>query len=351
MKKSKRIIALLVTVLTLASCEVEFSPNDRWSNIPVVYCLLDQDADTTYVRVQRCFMGEGNQYHYAANPDSINYPEGALTVLIEEWNTWVDNSGNFHPYGETPRKTYNFQYAEIDGKDTGFFATSRHPVYWCQTGGQFDTNSIFRLKIVDNATGDTIAKGETRLIYGNLRLSSPNNVTHFQFTGTAGSKTCDIRWSTITNARQYQPMVRFFYRDFIVDRSSIPYDTTITNHYIDIPCNRVKSNMRDPYCSTILEQNTFLGEIKKQLEGDTCNKNVIDTVHVYIHCCTEDLAAYIYSSHPGGSLNQEPFTYTNMEGGLGIFAARRTHIYFPIKTPLNSQSDYIRALKELGVGF
>ena len=63
--KTVRIIAILILcVCSFVSCEVEFSPNDKWTEIPVVYCVLDQDDDTSFVRVQRCFLGEGNQYRY-----------------------------------------------------------------------------------------------------------------------------------------------------------------------------------------------------------------------------------------------------------------------------------------------
>lgn len=347
----KHILIAISALLLFASCEVEFSPNDQWHNIPVVYCLLDQDDDTTFVRVQRCFLGEGNQYRYAAIFDSVNYPQGSVTVLMEEWNTWIDNDGERHQYGDSPRRIYNFDYTLLTDKDSGIFFNTLQPVYFCPTGGQLDTTCLYILKVIQNASGDTIAKAHTLLIRGNMKLQQPNNVTLFQFGGASGNKSCDIKWTTIRNARQYQPIVRFYYRDFIINRSQIPWDTTITPHFIDIPCNVIKSNLRENVCSTKLEQNTFLSYIKKSLEGDTCNKNVIDTVDIFIHCGTEDLAAYLYASHPLATINQEPFIYTNIEGGIGVFAARRTHIFFRIGTPLSSASDYIKSLKELGVGF
>jgi len=152
------------------------------------------------------------------------------------------------------------------------------------------------------------------------------------------------------DARQYQPVVRFFYRDFIVDQTVVPYDTIIRPHYIDIPCNSVKSNMRNPFYSTQLDQNYFLSTVKANIH-DTCNKNVIDTVQIFITCCNEPLAAYLYSNNPAGSLNQDPFLYTNVEGGLGVVASRRRHISFRIESPGSSVSNYKKSLHDLGVGF
>ncbi len=347
----KKILFSIIIIFCFASCEVEFSPNAEWRETPVVYCLLDQDEDTTFVRVQRCFLGTDNNYRYSTISDSINYPQGALTVIMEEWNGTTTSEGLVYRSGNSPKRVFNFDYQEIINKDSGMFYNTLQPVYVCCTAGQLDSTCVYRLCIVKNSTGDTIAQSETSLVYGDMSLTRPNNVTLFQFSGTSGSKTCEITWSAINGARQYQPIIRFFYRDFIIDRSVMPWDTTITPHYLDIPCNVVKSNMRDPYLTTRLEQNYFLSTIKSALQYNVCNRNVIDTVLVFITCCSEPLAAYIYASHPGGAFNQEPFTYTNIEGGLGVFASRRRHIQFTVGTPLSSASNYIKTLKELGVGF
>ncbi len=351
MRKLRIILLMPVIALAVASCEVEFSPNAEWRETPVVYCLLDQDADTSYVRVQRCFLGEGNQYRYSNVTDSIYYPQEALTVFIEEWDSWTDGDGILHRAGGSPRKVYYFDYKEITDKEDGQFNNTVQPIYVCHTGGQLDSTCIYRLAVVKNSTGDTIAKSETTLVYGDMNLSKPNNVTLFQFSGTAGSKNCEIIWSSLQNARQYQPIVRFFYRDFIVNTSVNPPDTTISKHYIDIPCNVVKSNMRDPFLTTKLEQNYFISTINSSIEDRTCNKNIIDTVQIFITCCSEALAAYIYANNPSASLNQDPFLYTNIDGGLGVFAARRSSISFKVRTPASANSSYIKGLKDLNVGF
>ncbi len=342
-------LILILSVVVLVSCEADFSPNDSWRDVPIVYCILDQDDDTTYVRLQRCFLGEGDQRQYASVPDSNYYPVGSVTVLMEEWTTWKDNDGRRHRYGNTPARVYNFSYGHLNGKPEGIFSGGSQPIYYYPTGGMLDTTCLYCLKVIKNATGDTIAKAETLLINGNMTLYKPNNVTLFNFSGS--TKTCEITWSSLNEARQYQPLVRFWYRDFIIDTTVIPQDTTIRVKSIDIPCNVVKSNMRDISYTTKIEQQYFLSTIQQALIGDSCNKNVIDTIDMFVYCCTEDLAAYLYANNPSGSFNQDPFVYTNIDGGLGVFAARRHHISFRVGTPLSSASDYIRKLKELNVGF
>lgn len=351
MKKIKILIMVLTACVALVSCEVEFSPNAEWRETPVVYCLLDQDDDTSYVRIQRCFLGEGNQYRFASVADSNYYPQDALTVAIEEWNATMSANGVASITGNAPRRVYDFEYKEIVNKEEGRFYNKVQPVYACATAGQLDSTCIYRLVVVKNSTGDTIATSQTRLVYGDMSLSKPNNVTLFQFAGTSGSKSCELIWSSLENARQYQPVVRFFYREFSINTSVTPPDTIIKPYSIDIPCNVVKSNMRDPYVTTKLSQNYFLSTIKSSIADVASNKNIIDTVEIFINCCTEPLAAYIYANNPGGSFNQEPFLYTNIDGALGVFAARRCGISFRVPSPGSVMSNYIKELKALNVGF
>lgn len=345
-----RIFPIIIAAAVLfASCEVEFSPNDNWKDIPIVYCLLDQDDDTTYVRVQRCFMGEGNQLQYAQIGDSINYPQGAITVIMEEWKTQRDNDGTYRVTGSAPIKVYNFEYGVMSNKDSGMFYSEGQPIYKSYTKGMFDTASLYRLKVIKNATGDTIAKSETMLVRGNMMLKKPN--ISFDFVGAQGNRTCDLEWTSLTNARQYQPIVRFWYYNLYIDESVTPHDSTFERNYVDIKCNVVKSNMREALYNTKLEESKFLANIKTALKDEECKRFIIDTVYIYIVSCTEDLAAYLYASNPLNSLSQDPFTYTNIDGGLGVFAARRQHIFFKMKTPSAPASNYIKQLKALDVGF
>ena len=70
-----------------------------------------------------------------------------------------------------------------------------------------------------------------------------------------------------------------------------------------------------------------------------------------------DMNAYMNSVASGTNLNQTTDTYTNIHGGVGIFAARRTHLYKYLladnsMNPINSSNPGLRAyLTELGVGF
>lgn len=362
----KQCISIVLGLLSLwfVSCNVEFSPNASWQEIPVVYCVLDQDADTTFVRVQKCYLGEGNNLAYSSIMDSVNYPQGSIEVKLLAWKAVRSRYGMLEkdPAATTPKKEFAFDYFISHDKIDGAFCSPDQPLYICSTAGLLDTSAVYQLLVIKNETGDTIASSFTSLV-GNytdmsILLRHPNNNTKFQFSGSAGNGRCSFEWLTLPRARQYQPTVRFYYRDFMVYNRGDHFDTVITPHYLDILVSSVKVNLNSYVAQTNLDEQRFLSAIKDGLKdklvdenGDTINRNIVDSVDIYIKACTEELAAYLFSQEDNGSINQDGYNYSNIIGGKGVFAARRAKVFYRIATPPNSDSRYKKKIKELGVGF
>ena len=348
----RNIWLLSIVVLLLCSCDDKFSANAAWSDIPVVYGLLDQDEDTTFVRVQRCFVGDGDQREFAQMVDSIYYPDGAVTVKMEAWASYIDSKGLQIRTGDAPVRVFDFNTIRIDDKEEGVFDKGGYNAFCCRTKDLLDTSCVYRLILINAASGDTLATAETPLIYGTIHLNKPNTNSPFSFSGVGANKKCDITWTSIRNARRYQPRVLFKYHDFIdTTYSNGVRDTIMTPHEVSIACPEVKNDMTSTQITSSLFQTTFLNIIKQSIDDYSINKVPEDSVTLYVECCTEDMAAYIYAQSPNGSINQDIYNYTNVSGGVGVFAARRTHISFEVPTRSESRSGYRIALRDLGVGF
>ena len=346
--KNKWFMFLLPTLALATSCKVEFSPNVTWQEMPAVYGLLDQDDDTTFVRVQRCFLGDGSAYDYAQVYDSINYPEGRISVLMEEWNAtgWKDSNAALTPVGTAPLRTFTFAYTERH-KDSGMFNGDPQPVFYCVTKGMLDSTRLYRLLVVDNASGDTLAKASTSLLRGTMRLNRPNTNVIFNF-NSAG--VCEAVWTAMGSARRYQPTLRFFYNNFRIDSSQGFYDTIYTPRSIDILFDWQKSSMNSRTITYNFSQSRFLTTIQQALAHDTNDKRLADSVDIYIRCCDENMVQYLHSHELNGGINQSDYSFSNIEGGVGIFAARRTHLVFTVPSPAYKGA-YVRALEDLHVGF
>ena len=242
------VLALLFTSV-LTSCEDDFTPNAEWKNTPSVYCLLDQDDDTTFVRLQRCYLSDNNLYDGSGISDSIYYPDGAVTVVIKAWH----NEEESKQEGATPVKTLTFNRM-LREKSDGAFAHGPQPIY-CHANmpGDLDTNYYYQLVITDNSSGNIIASAGTTLI-GDANtthswLKNPFPVganSHNTFNMLYGY--ADIKWYPFARGRLYQPRIRFYYR--------YRYDSDSLRH-IDITCDAVKQTTQNIEMSTRISKEHY----------------------------------------------------------------------------------------------
>lgn len=334
-----RILLSTLLLSSFVSCDVEFSPNAEWKDVPVVYCLLDQDEDTTWARVEKCFLGTDDMFQYTQIVDSLYYPEGSLAVQLYEWNAVRGAHNSLTPTGVNPKRILNFEGGWFDNKQQGTFSSPKQYLFYC-ANPSLDTSCVYELRITKHSdSGDVlIARSSTTLVGTDSSTFASylhvGNGNYFRFM----SGKCDIRWRSFARARYYQPMVRYFY---LVNNEY---------RYVDIYCPEIHTANYDLNRQVSLSENTFLANMYTALVGDTAAKDFADSVHVYLRACNEDLSAYMNSNSSNSTDNSQ--LYTNIEGGTGVFGARRTLLYKAMRSDTAVTSSHIHyKLKELGVGF
>lgn len=319
-------------LLLAVGCEVEFSPNAEWKETPVVYCVLDQDDDTTWVRVEKCYLSDGDIRQYGSCSDSINYPQGALQVslLAVNDNGVVDSM--------------DFTYTLRD-RDEGDFASGPQPVYYCNTRRRLRDDCYYILRIRRTADNSILAEASTSLIVktsGNQAIvTQPNDQVPFGF---SWKRNFDIKWRSLNNVRLYQPVVRFYYTYYYLD------DDT---HYVDLPCaTRLVPPAADVY-TIQYSRDAFLSAVSRYFAGDTNSKGYPMMFDIYITMCDENLYAYMHSASSGSALDQGSQVYSNISGGLGVFGSRRMHIYRSVPGDDSDREGVgmLPLLRSLDVGF
>ncbi len=331
---------LLVTsaIVIFTSCSTEFNPNTNWKETMLVYGLLDQDCDTTWVRVQKCFLGEGNANDFAQIMDSSCYKESALTVRINEWSA-INKNGILTKTSQTG-VVFNFQYTMLNNKPVGDFYAPNQPVYYCETKGMLKTDKVYELEILNNETGVKVTS-ETSLIGGAISLLKPDSFFQFN-SGNKNNRTVILKWTTDEDhrARIFQPVVRFFYWENGVLK------------YVDIKASQVRNSNNYNELQMSLVRSTFGAELKEKIGvNPSVNRLIADSVHIFIHMGNEILSNYMSVSAPPSSIVQERPTFSNINGGLGIFASRRTKVKEMREVPKAVNSEYREFLKSLGLGF
>lgn len=327
--KNKLFPILLLTVL-LFSCEAEFSPNAEWREVPVVYCVLDQDDDTSWVRVEKCYLSEGNIYAYGSVSDSINYQPGVINVYLLAYR------------GGVCVDSIPFTYTVRD-RQSGDFAFEAQPIYY--STATLHESDMYKLVVRRKSDGSIICSTDSipLIIQDNsVLVTEPANNSMFIFKGSGGNAHCNIKWNVLRNARRYQPIVRFYY-----------LENGDTN-YLDLHCNsRTLDNPNAQALSVEYSRAAFLGTIKEALKNKPADRIYLKKVDIYVTACSEDLNAYMVSLAVNGGIEQVGEVYSNIDGGVGVFATRRTHLFKNVRadSSLVPNVGLYWYIKQLGVGF
>lgn len=346
---------LAISAAAITSCRVDFSPNAEWRDVPSVYCVLDPEEDTVFVRLQRCYLGEDNLYNYSTIADSTNYPEGSVEVHLLAWKD-DQATGTRLTANRRLVDRWELDYMVRTGKPEGSFAGGEQPVYYCVPGGarlRSDSSCIFQLVVLKSGTSDTLAQAFTDMVgfrplspvWGGdsveskiLTSPSAQRGNHFAFVmGCSGV----IKWNILPRGRYYQPILTFYYRKLGDTLSVTIPGTPISN-----------GNNAFTLQSKSITQEKFLSTIGNALRNNTDSLYNVNHVDISIAVCNEDLYAYINSQGGSNTLGQELQGYSNIDGGLGIFGSRRTHICYRVPCDSTGKPGYIPAtLKDLHVGF
>jgi hypothetical protein len=86
MFKALRFPVALILLLLVFSCNKDLNVNADWQEITVVYGLLDQTSDTTFIKITKAFLGPGDAMMFAKIPDSSNYLE-PIEARLDEYNS------------------------------------------------------------------------------------------------------------------------------------------------------------------------------------------------------------------------------------------------------------------------
>ena len=324
MKKIILYFSVLLAAVLMSACEVDFSPNADWQDTPVVYCLLDQDDDTTWVRVERCYLSNGNIYSPGLISDSINYPEGSIQIsllAIKDGNA-IDS--------------IEFTYT-LRQRDEGSFAAGMQPVYFAVTRNWLRDDCYYRLFVRRTSDNSVLAWAETPLVVkkaGSV-IVKPDKVF----------LPCRVEWRSMNNARLYQPMLRFLY-------CVVNDDESVDTLHLDLNMREVRGDTLDKY-SVELARQSFLTTVYEALKDDPRKKYYPKLFEIYLNACSEDLNVYLNSISDGGNISQAQDVYTNIHGGVGVFASRRTHIYRRVPGDASDVpgKGLYALLMDLGVGF
>ena len=324
MKNIRFILGLSWFILVFNSCSTRVDLYAEYKDVPIIYAMLNPKTDTNYVKITRAFCGTNddpiNAKEVALIADSSNYPGKLDARIIEVKST----HGNVY---EPTGRVMVLDTITLHDKKAGTFYSPDQTFYY--TSEPFNTGANgskykYRLVVV-KPDGDTLT-AQTGMV-GNEEFAIITGGVGFQMATTNAMRKIIFRADGF--ASLYEVAIQFNYRERKNGHSIVK--KSVDRSFGTRPLNEFhKIEGTDNYYSLEYSENWLFNALAYAIGGDTIvdpnHPNVtryIDDFIITISAAGDDLAYYYIANQAQA---ESPIslvtTYTNIEGGYGLFSSR-----------------------------
>jgi hypothetical protein len=289
---------LIITGALLSSCDTDIDINASNLDVPIVYCLLDTESPTQYLKLNKTYLVSSAAIENPPVSDS-QYFEGNIQIVMERWeNNKPVEFIDFYPTYEVP-------------KTPGFFPSDQNLLY--KADATIKSNSLYMVSIYLEDR-EKIIHASTKTI-GDLKVIDPIDLEVRKISLNQGIN-YTTRWQQVANAGIYQVVIRFHYAE--------TKDGIRSEKYLDWPQSFTNPLSNVDYLSKDISGTRFFYVLE---EGIPVDENVVREalgVDFYILSGGSEIKFYIESTSPSeGALMERP-VYTNMVNGIGVFSSMAT---------------------------
>jgi hypothetical protein len=300
MFKALRFSIFLLPLLLVFSCNKDLDVNADWQEITVVYGLLDQTADTTFIKITKAFLGPGDALMFAKIPDSSNYHD-TLDVRLDEYN------------GEALVKQIKLDTVTIKNKQKGdsIFYYPNQLMYY--TTASLNENYTYKLFIRNTKTGK-IVTSQTNLVH-DFEILKPQSQASFP-----PNQYFEVKWTPAQQGKRYQLLIRFFYDEYLKSDPKIKETKSID--WI------VFNDIKTPDVATVqpfdlyLPSDAFYSFVGSNIDTNSKVTRAALYCDYIFSVAAADMNTYMEVNEPSLSLVQERPPFSNITNGIGLFSAR-----------------------------
>lgn len=311
MKTQKSILMALAFAGLLASCKQEVDLYADFREVPIIYGILDAEADTNFIKITRAFYAPGDATQIAMNPDSSNYP-GRLDVRLTEFRN-----------GQEMREIV-LDTITIHNKQEGtFYAPDQKLYYTTEPLCKNATNAHYSYRLtVAFPNKDTISTQCD--IVGNQGFKVQSLA--FNFSKEYFGKKKQFRFKPAVNGACYEFRLGFtFLEQRTPDSDSVPRtmywnvgtydDSYLSTHTVE-----------DCYAFDYSPM-AFYDELTTFIGGDTAvvglSRYITDyPVELTMTVCGKNLQRYLYYNDPSTLIPNGDLEFSLINGGYGVFSSR-----------------------------
>jgi len=327
--KLQGIFAIGAIVLILAGCSTDVELNAPYKSTTVVFGLLDPGADTQWVKINKTFLGDGNNLDYALIRDSSEYRWEDFERLVMEQ---IVNGVVINEFVLQPK--------EISNKSiSGIFYGPHQTVYYFPSQGGLNQEATYRLICDFVSRPDVYAS--TNLVKSStmsFQIPQPNQfIVLAQTSGTGSSVTYNnnvtVRWTPVENAELYSLTLRFNYverRYADLAHTMLESETPRTAEWNIGQFKRESLALQGGFLSLQFNAEPFFIFLGNTIPTDPYVLRQIGTFdgtrtrcfEISMAIANEELRTYFEVNSPVTGVIQERPVYTNVANGLGLLGSR-----------------------------
>lgn len=321
--------SVLLVVLIFHACTTEVELNAPYKSTTVVFGLLDPKLDTQYIKINKTYLGEGNNYDFALIRDSSEYKwEEFKRLAIEKYvnNTKVDE--------------WDLEAVEVSKDPYGLFYAPLQTVYMLPTPGGMDPEATYKLVVDFHNRPDVYAT--TDLVKTNeVSIQNPlPNVAMILAQFNASTQDINykddvtVKWTPAPNVSSYDITLHFNYLEQTYADNAhtqlIKTDTLRLDYYIgnfnsdNLETNggAVSANFAGEGFFSFLQSKLTVNPKVRRIPGHQFPAATAKCFELTIGMANEELGTYLSVNAPVTGVIQERPTYSNVSNGLGLFASR-----------------------------
>ncbi len=324
------LISCLIVVIGFSSCSTEVDLNAPYKSTTIVFGLLDPKANVQYFKINKTFLGDGNNLSYAAIRDSSEYKWDEFNEIYLE-----------KIINEIVVDTIHLSPKEVTKDPYGIFYAPYQTVYTAATPGGLNGNAEYRLVVDFHNRPDVQAKtnivNASEVVFQIPQANYPLNLAAYNSStgGVTYQDNVTIKWTPASNVAKYDLTLRFKYLEekYAEDEqiTLVSRDTLYMDYYIG-SFEAANLELLGGYLSTSFGGEGFFSALKTRLVADPKIRRVIGhennvstrakCFEVILGMANEELNTYLAVNAPVTGVIQERPTYSNITNGIGLLASR-----------------------------
>lgn len=294
---------MVCSVFLLNACTEEIDLYAPSRKIPVVYCLLDPDYSTQYIRV-------GQTFYYQGEDSVLNEPK--LTWLDEDFDLYItynDLDGNLNQIWFNPCSGVS--------RDSGLFPREELQVLTADMPVLLNTNYKLYLHLKES---DIIVFGEVKSFEHQLDVIDPLPVD-FRSINLYPTEDFYFRYRPVAPQAVYQAVMNFKYIEFKEDQSA--------TKSVDFIVDMVFSELSDiEYVDQRFSGEFFLREIGRRLVSEPGLVRIPLGLDFHFWAGGEELFYLIKSANAQFGFSAQ--STSNLDNAVGVFSSMSQHDVFDI---------------------